>query len=84
MKSKKLTVAILVGIVAAFFAFGMYVYQQRVQNSQMDKVSQAASRLIRPNSTVLGPVNAPVRLFSQYGTEASVLKDDIQKLLKVS
>ena len=25
-----------------------------------------------------------VRLFSQYGTEASVLKDDIQKLLKVS
>ena len=62
MKSKKLTVAILVGIVAAFFAFGMYVYQQRVQNSQMDKVSQAASRLNRPNSTVLGPVNAPVTI----------------------
>ena len=29
-------------------------------------------------------IQGQVRLFSQYGTEASVLKDDIQKLLKVS
>lgn len=62
MKSKKLTVVVLFCLVASFFALGMYVYQQRVQNSQMDKVSQAANRLVRPNSTVLGPVNAPVTI----------------------
>lgn len=62
MKSKKITVALLLGIVVAFFALGMYVYQQRVQNSQMDKVNQAADRLVRFRSTVLGPVNAPVTI----------------------
>ena len=62
MKSKKTTVAVLFGIVAIFFGFGMYVYQQRVQNSQMDKVRQAESILIRSNSTVLGPVNARVTI----------------------
>ena len=62
MKSKKITVAILMCVVVAMFAFGMYSYQQRVHNSQMEKVSQAASRLIRPTSTVLGPMDAPVTI----------------------
>ncbi len=62
MKSKKITVAILMCVVVAMFAFGMYSYQQRVHNSQMEKVSQAASRLIRPTSTVLGPMNAAVTI----------------------
>lgn len=62
MKSKKLTVAILMCVVVAMFAFGMYSYQQRVHNSQMEKVSQASSRLVRFNSTVLGPMDAPVTI----------------------
>lgn len=62
MKSKKLTVSILLVIVVAFFAFGMYSYNQRVKNSQMDKVSHAENRLVRMHSPVLGPVDAPVTI----------------------
>ena len=62
MNSKKITVAVLVAVVLSFFAFGMYSYQQRVKNSQQDKVSQAEARLVRMHSPVLGPVNAPVTI----------------------
>ena len=62
MNSKKITVAVLVAVVLSFFAFGMYSYQQRVNNSQQDKASQAAQRLVRMHSPVLGPVNAPVTI----------------------
>lgn len=62
MNSKKITVAVLVAVVLSFFAFGMYSYQQRVMNSQQDKVSQAEARLVRMHSPVLGPVNAPVTI----------------------
>lgn len=62
MNSKKITVAILVAVVLSFFAFGMYSYQQRVKNSQQDKVSQATQRLVRMHSPVMGPVNAPVTI----------------------
>ena len=60
MKSKKITVSVLLIVVLAFFAFGMYSYQQRIKNSQMDKVNQAADRLVRAASPVLGPVDARV------------------------
>jgi protein-disulfide isomerase len=62
MNSKKITVSVLVAVVLSFFAFGMYSYQQRVNNSQQDKASQAAQRLVRMHSPVLGPVNAPVTI----------------------
>lgn len=62
MNSKKMTVSVLIAVVLSFFGFGMYTYQQRVKNSQQDKVSQASSRLVRMHSTVLGPVNAPVTI----------------------
>ena len=62
MISKKLTVSILLGIVVAAFAFGMYNYQRRVQNSQMEKVSTQDSRLVRMHSPVFGPQGAPVTI----------------------
>jgi protein-disulfide isomerase len=60
MTSQKKIVLGLLALVVSFFALGMYVYQQRVQNSQMDKVNQAADRLVRAASPVLGPVDARV------------------------
>ena len=60
MTSQKKIVVGLLAMVVSFFALGMYVYQQRVQNSQMDKVNQAADRLVRAASPVLGPVDARV------------------------
>jgi len=62
MTSKKLTVSILLGIVVAAFAFGMYNYQRRMQNSQMEKVSTQDSRLVRMHSPVFGPQGAPVTI----------------------
>lgn len=62
MNSKKLTVIILLGVVLGFFAFGMYSYQMRIQNSQEQKASQEAQRMVRMHSPVLGPQNAPVTI----------------------
>ncbi|OGA07280.1 MAG: disulfide bond formation protein DsbA [Betaproteobacteria bacterium RIFCSPHIGHO2_12_FULL_69_13] len=62
MTSKKLTVSILLGIVVAAFAFGMYNYQRRVQTSQMEKVSTQENRLVRMHSPVFGPQGAPVTI----------------------
>ncbi|MBU3999368.1 MAG: hypothetical protein KKI03_17955 [Gammaproteobacteria bacterium] len=62
MNSKKLTVAVLLGVVVAAFLLGMNFYQKRVQNSQMEKVSKAENRMVRFNSTTLGPIGAPVTI----------------------
>lgn len=62
MNSKKFTVAILAGIVLAAFLIGAFIYQRSVQDSQAQKVSQQASRLVRTHSPVLGPQNAPVTI----------------------
>ncbi len=62
MNRKKLTVTILAGIVLAFFALGMVLYQQRVQDSQAQKASQQGDRLVRPHSPVFGKADAPVTL----------------------
>lgn len=62
MNSRKLTVAVLVGIVLAAFIAGAFVYQRSVQDSQAQKVSQQAARLVRMHSPVLGPQNAPVTI----------------------
>lgn len=60
MTSKKLTVSLILGVVLVAFALGVYNYQRRVQNSQMDKVTQQQARLVRMHSPVIGPQTAPV------------------------
>ncbi len=62
MNSKKLTVAILLGIVLIAFLFGMYNYQRRVQSSQEQKVTLQKGLLVRMHSPVFGPTNAPVTI----------------------
>lgn len=62
MTSRKLTVLLVLGIVLVAFAFGVYHYQRRVQNSQMEKVSQQEARLVRMHSPVFGPQGAPVTI----------------------
>lgn len=62
MNSQKITVILLVAVVAVAFLFGMNVYQRRVQNAQAEKVSQSEISLVRAHSTVLGPKDAPVTI----------------------
>jgi protein-disulfide isomerase len=62
MNSRKVAVAILLGIVLAAFLVGALFYQRGVQDSQAQKVSQQSARLVRMHSPVLGPQNAPVTI----------------------
>lgn len=62
MNAKKFTVFALVAFVLAAFGLGAYLYQERVQTSQMDKVTQQQARLVRMHSPVMGPQNAPVTI----------------------
>ena len=62
MNAKKFTVFALVAFVLAAFGLGAYLYQERVQTSQMDKVTQHQSRLVRMHSPVMGPQGAPVTI----------------------
>ena len=62
MNARKLTVFALVAFVLAAFGLGAYLYQQRVQNSQMDKVTQQQARLVRMHSPVMGAQTAPVTI----------------------
>lgn len=85
MNSKKITVAVLVAVVLSFFAFGMYSYQQRVKNSQQDKVSQPEARLVRMHSPVLGPVNAPVTIVEFFDPACETCREFypiVKELLK--
>lgn len=62
MTSRKLTVSLILGVVLVAFAFGVHHHQRRVQNAQMEKVSQQAARLVRMHSPVFGPQGAPVTI----------------------
>lgn len=62
MNKKKLTVAVLLGIVVLAFFFGMNTYQRRVQNTQEQKSTQQADRLERMHAPTLGPQGAPVTI----------------------
>lgn len=75
MNSKKLTVAVLLGVVVAAFLLGMNFYQKRVQNSQMEKVSKADNRLVRINSTTLGPIGAPVTIVEFFDPACETCRD---------
>lgn len=85
MNSKKFTVFILLSVVLAFFAFGMYSYQKRIANSQQDKVSQASQRLVRMHSAVQGPVNAPVTIVEFFDPACETCREFypiVKELLK--
>lgn len=62
MNSKKLSVAVVLGIALIAFLVGVYIYQSRVQNAQAQLASQNMDRLVRMHSPVLGPQNAPVTI----------------------
>lgn len=62
MNAKKLTVIVLLAVVAIAFLFGMNTYQRRVQNDQEQKATQQSERLVRMHSPVLGPQAALVTL----------------------
>ncbi len=62
MTSKKITVFALLAVVLAAFGLGAFLYQQRVQNVQMEQVNQQQSRLVRMHSPVFGPQGAPVTI----------------------
>lgn len=62
MNSKKITVAVLLGIVVLAFAFGMKTFQNRELDAQQQKTTQNLDRLVRMHSPVLGPRNAPVTI----------------------
>lgn len=62
MNSKKLTVLVLLAIVAIAFVLGMNTFQRRVANSQEQKVVQNEQRLVRMHSPVLGVQSAKVTI----------------------
>lgn len=62
MNSKKLSVAVVLGIVLVAFLVGINMYQSRVQNAQEQKAAEHIDRLVRMHSPVLGPQNAPVTI----------------------
>lgn len=62
MNAKKITVSLILGLIVAAFAIGMYSYQRREQASQMEKVGMQEDRLVRMHSPVFGPQDAPVTI----------------------
>lgn len=62
MNTKKIAVAVVLGVIALAFLVGMNVYQRSVQQAQEEKASQQNDRLVRPHSPVFGPKAAPVTI----------------------
>ena len=62
MNAKKWTVAVVLGITLLAFFVGIKTYQRSVQNTQEQKSSQQADRLVRMHSPTLGPQNAAVTI----------------------
>ena len=62
MNTKKIAVAVVLGVIALAFLIGMNAYQRSVQNDQEEKVSQQNDRLVRPHSPIFGPKKAPVTI----------------------
>jgi protein-disulfide isomerase len=62
MNSKKLSVAVVLGIALIAFLVGMNLYQRKMQDAQEQKATEQTDRLVRMHSPVLGPQNAPVTI----------------------
>lgn len=62
MNTKKIAVAVVLGVIALAFLIGVNAYQRSVQNDQEEKVSQQNDRLVRPHSPIFGPKKAPVTI----------------------
>lgn len=62
MNTKKIAVAVVLGVIALAFLVGMNVYQRSVQQAQEEKASQQNDRLVRPHSPIFGPKAAPVTI----------------------
>ena len=62
MSSKKLSVAVVLGIALIAFLVGMNLYQRTMQDAQEQKATEQTDRLVRMHSPVLGPQNAPVTI----------------------
>ncbi len=62
MSSKKLSVAVVLGIALIAFLVGMNLYQRKMQDAQEQKATEQTDRLVRMHSPVLGPQNAPVTI----------------------
>ena len=75
MNSKKLTVAVLLGIVVALFLVGMNFYQKRVQNSQMENFSKAENRMVRFHSPTLRPGYASVTIVEFFDPACETCRD---------
>lgn len=62
MNAKKISVLVLLAVVAVFFVLGMNAYQKRVQASQDEQVRAESTRLVRMHAPVIGPQQAPVTI----------------------
>ncbi|MBL0422532.1 thioredoxin domain-containing protein [Ramlibacter sp. AW1] len=62
MNTKKITVVLLLVLVAAAFFLGIGAYRTRVQTEQAEQVRSEQARLVRMHSPVLGAQRAPVTI----------------------
>lgn len=62
MNTKKVSVVVLLLLVAAAFLLGVNAYRTRVQAQQTDQLRTEQARLVRMHSPVLGPQQAPVTI----------------------
>ena len=62
MNAKKISIVLLLVVLAIAFFFGIKTYRQQEQTTQENIVRAEATRLVRMHSPVLGAQNAPVTI----------------------
>lgn len=60
--NRRIAVFTLLGLSAAVFAGGAYIYNQRMEERRIAAAADNANALIRPHSPVMGPADAPVTI----------------------
>lgn len=74
MNTRKIAVAVVLGVIALAFLVGMNVYQRSVQQAQEEKASQQNDRLVRPHSPVFGPKAAPVTIVEFFDPACEICR----------